>query len=253
MSYDVTLHAAGLVEGLSRLGYRIGHDSAVRVDEPTQVRVRVDLDDGQAILRVPTPRLDAFGRVAADDLDVLAQQVSLQVDGAAWDRAGFLAGWASANARAHEHHIARLGWGHAAQPSRRVTRARAEALYAWNRERDGLQHRTAEDFVPNVFLAEFGDGVETYVVWGDGMPMWMPRVDRVVVARDQLRAGGPGPYEERVVRFAELEHLLGDWEDGALPWSRLTPTPEVVAWVRGLDLDGSRPQGVHLDDLYEVD
>ena len=44
MSYDVALHAVGLTDALSRLGYRIGPDTA-----------------GLAILRVPTPRLDVFG------------------------------------------------------------------------------------------------------------------------------------------------------------------------------------------------
>ncbi len=265
MSYDLELRAPGLYVALGRLGYRLRGSQVLLVDEATGVPVVMDLDREveRATLRVPMPRISTYGQVAAHQVSRLAPQVpglrvrDPQVDGehvGAWDEAAFLRGWDRANRSAHQDRDPPLeGQRYARRP---VSPRRVQDFGAWNLAQRLLQLSSFSAFVPNLFFGLVQGRVRTYVVWGDAMATWLPRVDFVVVARNELRVGpSGGGLESCVVSAQALELALAGlpWVEGPLPYRVIEPEPGLEAWVRSLPTAAPGSfSGVGLEELFEA-
>lgn len=109
-----------------------------------------------------------------------------QVDGMGngpYDPAKFLTGWARGNkcgAQAIQQH-------ERSQTIFTVPSAELERIWRWNLERDRRQAATGEArFVPRICFLDVDGAARSAVVWPDAIPSLIPRVDYLMVHRDQL-------------------------------------------------------------------
>ena len=119
---------------------------------------------------------------------------------------GFLSGWNYGNAFAVRSISAN-------NPNYKVPVMAAEKLRAawrWNYNRPELTAKANDQqFVPGVFFVKVRDVPSLATVWALGMPILLPTVDYVLVARDEagVKVSGLSPWSEvvDVVRGAGIE------------------------------------------------
>lgn len=79
-------------------------------------------------------------------------------------------------------------------------------VWRWNDSRDRLQEIVGDDvFVPTIMLARTAGGLSSAVVWTDGIPMLIPKVDMVLVFR-HLTAPKQGILRRRTPIVEVLTH-----------------------------------------------
>ncbi|MEM9434611.1 MAG: hypothetical protein AAGA12_11875 [Pseudomonadota bacterium] len=108
-----------------------------------------------------------------------------------------------------------------------ASRAALDKVWDWNYWRDDLQIALDEElFVPTIEFVHHEGSVKTAVVWGDGVPALLPKVDVVLAGymeiapkagllRRQKRFFDYIPYDEFKEEFADVLHPNEDVE-GAL-------------------------------------
>lgn len=164
-------------------------------------------------------------------------------------------GWISSNADA-----GRILAADDSSPARMSTE-RLTALWEWNFGIAALQERWGDDFfVPRIMAFRDAGGVKTAVTWADGIPTIFPRVDSVIVFRDNLAP-------RRVFR-RRRDAVLRPWDevaaliaphstarpDGGLDFIAPRPPDEVAAWFRGLPGTKSLDvEGVPYDQLHDAE
>lgn len=138
-------------------------------------------------------RPHTFALEAADELEALIAHFDLLVSDPQFEglgegeytRAGFLAGWNQGNQFAARHLFKHAP----AQPLYTLPAHDIERHWRWNYRREALQSHYGETiFVPRVFfIAE--EGVPTSLaVWGDAIPVALPRVDQVMILYPDFNA-----------------------------------------------------------------
>ncbi len=91
-----------------------------------------------------------------------------------------------------------------------------DAIWEWNFNRDAFTDSLGEDlFVPKIDFFRFDGELKTGVVWSDAVPMLCPRVDIVVLFRNET-APSAGWFRRKeqiidVLHFEEFEREYDDW------------------------------------------
>lgn len=68
-----------------------------------------------------------------------------------------------------------------------LPRAEIQRCWRWNRQRQSLQERLGENvFVPKIMFCLYEDRVRPFTVWGDAIPIVLPRTDLVFLFRKDL-------------------------------------------------------------------
>ena len=98
----------------------------------------------------------------------------------------------------------------------KLPRQALDAIWSWNYNRDQLYDSLNEDlFIPRVSLMQFDGKVQTYVIWGDGVPMLCPNVDLILSARSKTapKAGFFGRRKDQydLLTFKEFTTLYANF------------------------------------------
>jgi hypothetical protein len=252
MSYDVFLRGAEGIgytasdlytffqgRALRNGSYRVMPLGVSYESRDTQVYFAIDLaaHGGQnvATLRVNVPRPHVFALEVAAEMETICKVLRLRVEdpqpggisGRSWSSREFLRGYERANRRA----CGETSWPIAA--------AVMERTWQWNRTAPEMQ-RATRCFVPNVLYGTERDRAVTYCVWGDAMPIHLPEVDWVVIARRALARGPNGAMESAAVAYGAARELLSRFEARDAPHRHhvldYDETPrEIDAFVRSLE------------------
>lgn len=160
-----------------------------------------------------------FALEAAPELEAFVERFDLVVDDSQIDGMGrgefstdgFLAGWEVGNRFACQSILSQ-------NPEIDFPTLPAETLrraWNWNRCRSELQEREREEtFVPRIMYlrppsrGEEPRTLQTVVVWGDGIPALLPKVDAVLVGRHELAP-------KRLFFFRRPDAALVPWSDVA--------------------------------------
>jgi hypothetical protein len=152
-----------------------------------------DADDAPSLaFNLNYARPGCFALEAAPELEALLARFAFdvedpQIDGmddGPYTREGFLRGLTAGNDVAVQAFLA-----DARTRSELLTlpAATIQRVWEWNRARKDLQARLGDDvFVPKISYVVHGGGVQTAAVWADGIPLALPPVEQLVLARDRL-------------------------------------------------------------------
>lgn len=229
MSYDLSLstptNGAGAPALLawfsSRPHYTVTDELARYSNEQTGVHFTFDLRPERDQIRVSfslnCARPRVFGLEAEPEVRALIESFELVVDdpqevmgNGLYSRDGFLEGWARSNAFGCSAHVD-LG-----MPLFTLPRSEIEEAWAWNFALEDLVAAEPNGFVPTIRFAEIEGRVTRYVVWGDAMPILLPRVDMIVMCRRGLIGRGANdPMERFAMPYAEAVLHLNAFERGS--------------------------------------
>ena len=96
---------------------------------------------------------------------------------------GFLRGWNAGN----RFGVRAMASQQAADVNRTLPEAELMRIWRWNTQRQSLQRELGEAvFVPQMLLVELDGHVRSFAVWPDAIPVALPRVDLMVVPREEL-------------------------------------------------------------------
>lgn len=214
-----------------RANYQVdrGAGQAVYSNEQTGVYFVFELDSGddeappkdadEALVEVGVSfnlnyfRPHVFGLEAEPELTAFVRHFGLWVDDpqhdgmgrGAYDPDGFLRGWSTGNKFGYRMALEQ-GLPATTLPSEEIHR-----IWRWNFGSTELQAQLGEDvFVPRISCAMVEGEVLTYAVWTDAIPIALPRVDLVILFRQQ------------VLKRRWLGLLPAQPEMAATPWAALS-------------------------------
>lgn len=171
---------------------------------------------------------------------------------------GFLSGWETGNRFVCQAMLTQHPEGAPLTlPTEKLRR-----IWEWNRRRAERQEREGESvFVPRILFLEGSDSVESTVVWGDGIPVLIPRVDSVLVGRHELAPRRfflfRGPDAARV-SWEELANLLEGFPRSDEPMeqieARYDERPDAVGrFVRDLPPLDERPEILAVEQVLDTE
>jgi hypothetical protein len=207
-----------------------------------------------------------FGLEAEPEVRAFVERFDVAVDDPQADgmgegpysREGFLRGWTYGNRTAVQSIVRE----HGRDAVRTLPDAELRRTWSWNLERTAYQAAMAAAvFVPRIVFVHLGGRVRSMVVWPDGIPVALPRVDFVLVIRKRLaprrlwlrRADAP------IVPWERIRPLLGAFDTGdrtklehwVLRYDARRPPRDVAAWVSEQEIseDTETNVGVPVDGL----
>lgn len=238
-----------------RPGYELKDAQAWYSNDDTGVYFGFEHADGDAEAAAPRSvasfnlnffRPPFFALEAAPELTAFVQRFDLVVSDpqtqgmgeGEFSEEGFLRGWNAGNrfgyaAIVHQH-------PDSAFPA--APEAKLLAAWRWNRARAELQAGLGESaFVPRVMFFAIDGETRSAVIWGDAIPVLLPAVDMVLVARQELapRRLFGRKMDVCAVPWGELMPVVGSYPVAQEPQRHLRllherPPRELVDWVRGL-------------------
>lgn len=207
--------------------------------------------------RPPFFALEAAPEIATfvSHFDLLVHDPQVQGMGEGeYSEEGFLRGWNAGNYFGHriianqQQEKERLH----SYPESRLFEA-----WKWNHQRERIQNAMHEDvFVPRIMFFEIDGAAMSAVVWGDAIPILIPEVDVVLIARQQLaprRLFRRRP-DAAAIPIGELSALLNAFpvSDQPLRHRRVIydrPPEEIVQFVRSLEPDTAAIKGLPIDQV----
>ncbi|MEI6233749.1 MAG: hypothetical protein WCT04_11895 [Planctomycetota bacterium] len=116
-------------------------------------------------------------------------------------------------------------------------------------------------FIPTIMYIKHGGVVKSVVVWPDAIPIFLPRVDMVIIARNELAQppiADDAPGETAFVEWSDLEPLLAAYpfEQSPAPYYKLAYEKAPDELVRSIQ---SRPtcqddmQGLGKDEILNAE
>lgn len=209
-------------------------------------------------------RPTVFATEAEPELRALIETFSLTVDDpqlggmgvGPYQSEGFLEGWRRGNEFGYQ---AILGQNRTEQVYTLPT-IEIERIWLWNLRRAARQAEVGDGlFVPRVVYLDVDGAPQSAVVWPDGIPSVVPRVDLLIVPRQQLaprRLFSKTP-DRALVTWPEAEPLLrahASLVDGpAYSISYLTPPTEVVAFIKRLKSSDEQLKGIAADTILNAE
>jgi hypothetical protein len=209
-----------------------------------------------------------FAKEAEPEVNAVVRAFDLVVEDPQIDGMGtgeyssdkFLAGWATGNAFG----LKSIAGKQAAHTLHTLPAAEIERIWLWNLERHRRQAELGEAyFVPRIIFLEVEGMVRSAAVWPDALPCLIPRVEHLIIHRDQLAP-------RRLFR-KQVDSLLLVWKDcepiirthsdtGPRPGLLLryqTAPPDVVQFISGLpsrsfELKGIPPDSVVDEELTRI-
>jgi hypothetical protein len=193
------------------------------------------------------PEVTAFVR----RFDLLVADPQADGDYREYEPKDVFAAWRDNNAMA-----AKALAAHAGKVPLQLPRERLHAAWRWSHARKARQQALGQGvFVPVIRFANVGGTVQTACAWTDAVPVLLPRVDCVLLPRDEL-APRRWLRREKDVAFAswqQLEPLLHRFgvghESGGLLLGWRQPPADVVRFVAGLP---KQPPSVSIVDAANV-
>jgi len=144
---------------------------------------------------------------------------------------GFLKGWNAGNEFGYQ---AILGREDSDEEPLTLPTETIEAVWRWNFERDAFYEEIDDDiFIPSVIFLLQEETIQSVAMWPDGIPTAIPKVDLVMMPRQEL---GPDGHQEEIdyllLPYADVEPLLANFPEGErhLPYRKLsyqTPPDDV--------------------------
>jgi len=141
----------------------------------------------------------------------------------------------------------------ASLPSRRLAE-----IWSWNRNRQGLQTSIGESmFVPKVVFLRRNEGVLTAAAWPDAIPAILPKVDLLLIPRQEL---APRRFWSRkediaVASWTDVAQLLmkhgSHHASGGLALGYQNPPDEIVRLVQALPADQQSFTGISADQVLD--
>jgi hypothetical protein len=197
------------------------------------------------------PELAAF--VRHFDLTVEDPQLNGMGEGE-YSREGFLAGWNAGNDFGYRAMAGRAGASFADHvlPTERI-----ETCWRWNIARRDLQQRLGDEiFVPVIMFIGINGRALSACVWPDGIPIALPRVDFLIIGRDELapRKFFSRRKDQTLVEYAVAESVLTRFPmiDDTVPYRQLRYPIQpqgVVAFVKGLRPTPQKLNGIAVDKI----
>jgi hypothetical protein len=201
------------------------------------------------------PELAAFVRLF--DLTVEDTQLNGMGEGE-YSREGFLAGWNAGNDIGYRAMADRAGASFADHvlPTERI-----EACWRWNIARRDLQRRLGDEmFVPVIMFVAINGRALSACVWPDGIPTALPRVDLLIIDRDELapRRFFSRRKDRALVEYAAAEPVLANFPmfDDPISYRQLrypVQRQEVVDFVKGLHPTPQRLNGIGVDKILNAE
>ncbi|NJL30059.1 MAG: hypothetical protein HC897_20275 [Thermoanaerobaculia bacterium] len=240
-----------------RAGYTRENRRAIYSNEDTGVAFVFDYEGKMGILcgggdparwasfGISHPRARFFGREALVELEAFIARFGTGIrdpqrygiSGNVFSADAFLRGWEQGNRLACQA-LAALG-----EHGELLTRPAEELaqVWQWNYQRPVLQEEAAPLFVPKVVYFRTPEGPRSGSIWGDGIPVVLPRTDVVIVYRDGLRCRARGKPEIAVVDWERLASRLQDYPQGAGVLEHFildheTPPSELVEFLKSAPL-----------------
>jgi hypothetical protein len=226
-------------------------------------------------------RPHVFGLEAAPELKALVETFDLLVEdpqaegmgSGEFSVEGFLRGWNAGNRFGHQ---ALFSMDEGPREVDVLPAAEIERCWRWNYQRDALvDHFDESLFVPRIMFLRHDGRVVSFVVWGDAIPLALPRVDFLLLFRKDL-SEAPADAEEpdlalvpwsawqEVEPHAPVERptpgkhaaLLTDpgcvliaerwqWENG--------PHPALLDFFRRAPRSAEKPQGLAVDQILDAE
>jgi hypothetical protein len=95
-------------------------------------------------------------------------------------------------------------------------------IWRWNYQLEDRQNEIGDNtFAPNISFLEMNGEIKSYAVWGDGMSILLPKVDILILARQELKPHRGLEKDEEpeysVVEWADVEALLRGYSRNDLP------------------------------------
>lgn len=223
-----------------------------------------DLEQGDVSFNLNYYRPHVFGMEAEPEVASFVQtfkplitdpQVGGMTDGR-YSRAAFLTGWNTGN----EFGYRALG-GHQGPESQPLTlpSAAIERFWRWNYGRRARQRDVGDSvFVPRVMFLRSHEGVASFVVWGDAMPILLPEVDLVIITREQLapRKLFRRKKDRALATWAQILPAIAPYSrfDEALAYYRLdfpSPPNGVVSFIESLSPHAEELKGIAASDVLD--
>jgi hypothetical protein len=174
-----------------------------------------------------------------------------------YSKEGFLNGWNTGN---------RFGYYAIGQQNTDSTpcllaSAVIERAWRWNLGREARQQQVGRDiFIPKIAFLNRSNRVVSFVVWGDLMPIHLPEVDLIMVARDSF---APEKLFRRkpdyaLAAWAELLPLIESTgrSEGGLNYYKVDdpkPSTPLQSWIRALPAHESKKEGVAVDQILDLE
>ncbi|MBA3856169.1 MAG: hypothetical protein C0507_04600 [Cyanobacteria bacterium PR.3.49] len=144
-----------------------------------------------------------------------------QVDGMGsgpYTKEGFISSWSNSN---------KFGYSSVQQTFQTLPSQTLEQIWRWNFESTKLQKQLGEGiFVPRFFTGVLEGRVKTFVVWGDGIPIALPKADLLLLVRERTSPKKILLIPQQtlaIVRYSEAEKLLEKFPESqaSLPYKNL--------------------------------
>lgn len=207
------------------------------------------------------PEVAAFvAHFNLDILDIFDPQVEGMGEGP-YSGDGFLRGWNAGNraaVRVWAHHLS-------ADTPLTLPEAELTRTWRWNFGREELQERLGFNvFVPKIMFIRQDGVVKSLTTWADGIPLALPRVDMIVLAREELaprhlfffRRTGLAlvPWDEAGGALEAFRHQDGDPEYWLLDYTGETPKG-VASWFvsAGAGADSLMGNAIPVDQIMPAE
>ncbi len=182
------------------------------------------------------PELHAF----VDEFDLLVSDPQNEGMGnGEYSGESFLSGWNAGNDFSHNAILSQ----HGAEAVRfSLPGDVIERCWTWNKERDSRQAEVGQEFfVPRIFFLEHEGEARSAVIWGDAIPIAIPEIDVIVMARHELAPRGLlwRKKDHSLVPYSEVAALLAGFPEvtDPIPHQLLRytdPPKQLVDFFRGL-------------------
>jgi hypothetical protein len=214
--------------------------------------------EGPVAFNVNYGRPSVFALEACPEIEAFVEHFSLDVDDpqtsgmgrGRFTREGFLRGWRAGNV------LACRVLSERGVPLRGAPTDQLERVWRWNLGRAARQAEEGEDrWVPPIHHFELDGRLHTAVIWSDGLPVLLPRVEVVLCYREEL---ADGPRNLGLARWGELEPLLAPFETVTGPVSAVRVAfdrrpPALGRFIRGLPVGPPAPRAAVLRTDQLVD
>ena len=173
-----------------------------------------------------------------------------------YDRDGFLEGWRQGNEFGYKSILSQ----DQSQQIYTLPTIELERIWLWNLRRQRRQSEVGDGlFVPRIIFLDIDGAPKSAAVWPDAIPSLVPRVDLLIVPRQQLaprRLFGKTP-DRSLVTWQEAEPILrahGSLVDGpAYAISYVAPPTEVVAFIKALKSTAQQLKGIAADAVLNAE
>ena len=282
MSYDLYFCAAHLPSReefaghfAERAAFKVDGTQAWYENEDTGVYFSFDMldtedreelgddSDAWASFNLNYYRPSFFALEAAIELDAFVERFGAkvsdpQIEGIfdTYAREPFLHAWDHGNRCGYEAVQSSAG----ASPPHARPAEELTAIWRWNYGRNALQERIGDGvFVPRICFVTHGGQLVSTTVWGNAVPIVLPKTDSVIVGRDEFAPRGWFRKKGRtaLAHWKDVEPLMSSRRSETEPLVHYfcdfdAPPADLVKWIRSLPDAGSM-EAVSADQILDAE